>query len=243
MHEVLEKTIREASSYFQNFLVHEYSLKGVLHDVDARVKLLTTALFVVLAVSTFNVEKILVVLISLLIIAKFASVSFTSLLSRIWLFSLFSFIVVLPISLTNPSYAAIFTLRVATSLIAIQLLIMTTPFSDVCYALRWLRLPETFVSALWLAYRYSLMLFSDLLTILMARESRRVSKGSHLDVWRKGGEAVGLFFVRSFEKAERIQLAMMSRGDKIWVYRKRFERVDFIYTALVAFVALWWVII
>ncbi len=243
MHELLEKTLREASAYFQNFLIHGYSKKGVLHSIDARVKLLATLIFVVLAVATFNIVKIGVVLIALLLIARMAEVRYRELFSRIWLFTLFAFIVVVPASVHDPAYGFIFTARVATSLIALQLLILTTPFSEICYALRWFRVPEIFVSALWLAYRYVLLMFSELMTILMARESRRVAKGSHLEVWRKGGEAVGLFFIRSFEKAEKVQMAMMSRGDKMWMYRRKLAKNDVIFALIAVFVVVWWVII
>jgi len=243
MHELLERTIKEASSYFQNFLIHEYSKKSALHAVDARIKLVATIIFIVLAVSTFNLEKVLLVLIFLITISAVTGLSLRSIAGRIWLFTLFSFIVVLPISLSNPTYAVTFTLRVATSLVAIQMLVMTTSFAEICLALRSFRVPEVFVSALWLAYRYAVLMFRELLSILLARESRRVSKGSHMDVWRKGGEAVGLFFLRSFEKAEKVQLAMEARGEALNHYRGKLKMLDFVYATIVAFTVFWWVII
>ena len=243
MHELLERTIREASSYFQNFLIHEYSKKSALHAVDARIKLIATIIFVVLAVSTFNPEKVLLVLIFLITISAVTGLSLRSIAERVWLFALFSFIVVLPISLSNPIYPVTFTLRVATSLVAIQMLVMTTSFAEICLALRSFRVPEVFVSALWLAYRYVILMFKELLSILLARESRRVSKGSHMDVWRKGGEAVGLFFLRSFEKAEKVQLAMEARGEALSHYHGKLKMLDFVYATIVAFTVFWWVII
>lgn len=123
------------------------------------------------------------------------------------------------------------------------MLIMTTNFSDLCSALRSFKVPETFVSALWLAYRYAIIMFNELLSILLARESRRVSKGSHMDVWRKGGEAVGLFFLRSLEKAERVQMAMEARGGSMINYQGKIKKLDLIYTVIVMFSVFWWVII
>lgn len=243
MHELLERTIKEASGYFQNFLIHEYSKKSALHAVDARIKLIATIIFIVLAVSTFNLEKVLLVLIFLTAISAVTGLSLRSIAERIWLFTLFSFIVVLPISISNPAYAVTFTLRVATSLVAIQMLVMTTSFAEICLALRSFRVPEVFVSALWLAYRYAVLMFRELLSILLARESRRVSKGSHMDVWRKGGEAVGLFFLRSFEKAEKVQLAMEARGEGLNHYHGKLKMLDFVYATIVAFTVFWWVII
>ncbi len=243
MHELLERTIKEASSYFQNFLLHEYSKKSALHEVDARVKLIATIIFVVLAVSTFNLEKVLLIFIFLIAISAVVGLSLRRIAGRIWLFTLFSFIVVLPISLSNPMYLATFTMRVATSLVAIQMLVMTTSFAEICSALHSFRVPAVFVSALWLAYRYAVLMFRELLSILLARESRRVSKGSHMDVWRKGSEAVGLFFLRSFEKAEKVQLAMEARGEALVHYRGKLKRLGFVYATIVAFTAFWWVII
>lgn len=194
MHELLERTIKDASNYFQNFLIHEYSAKSALHKVDSRIKLISAIVFVVLAVSTFKLSKIVVVLLSLLIISAMTGISLKKMLKRVWLFILFSFIVVLPISTFNPMYSLTFTLRVATSLMALQMLIMSTSFAEICSSLRYFRIPRTFVHALWIAYRYAILMFRELFTILLARESRRVTKGSHMDMWRKGGEAVGLFF-------------------------------------------------
>lgn len=243
MHELLERTIKEASSYFQNFLIHEYSDKSVLHKVDSRIKLISAIVFVVLAVSTFKLSKVVVVLLSILIISAMTGMSLKKMLGRVWLFTLFSFIVVLPLSVFNPIYGLTFTLRVATSLMALQMLIVSTSFAEICSSLRYFRVPRTFVYALWIAYRYAILMFRELFTILLARESRRVAKGSHMDVWRKGGEAVGLFFLRSFEKAEKLQLAMEARGNRLVEYRGKVKKLDLIYSATVIFAAFWWVVI
>jgi cobalt/nickel transport system permease protein len=215
----------------------------VLHEIDARVKLLGTIILIILTVSTFMIEKVAVVLLSLLVIAKFSSLSFKEIFKRIWLFTIFSFVVVIPVSLSDPHYAFIFTLRVATSLIAVQMLIMTTPFNEVVFGLKSFRVPEIFISALWLGYRYALLMFRELLKIMIARESRRVSRGSHLDVWKKGGQAMGIFFIRSYEKAERVQLAMMARGDRLITYKRELKSLDAIYALLILFIAGWWLVI
>lgn len=243
MHELLEKTIKEASNYFQNFFVHEYHHKSILHEIDPRVKLISTILFVVLIVSTFSLSKVVTILIFLLIISAILGLNLKKVISRIWLFTFFSLIVVLPISIQDPLYGITFTLRVTASLIAIQMLIMSTSFADMCSTLQYFHIPRTFVSALWIAYRYAVLMFRELFAILLARESRRVTKGSHMDVWRKGGESIGLFFLRSFERAERIQLAIESRGEKPVEYRGKIKKLDLIYSTIVAFTAVWWVII
>lgn len=243
MHVVLEKTLKNASAYFQNFFIHEYSSKGVIHSIDARVKLLSTLLFVLLAVSTFDPKKLLFLLFSLISISIVLGLSLKSILKRVWLFSLFSFIVVLPLIFQDTKYPFLFTLRVLIALIAIQMLVMSTSFAEICSAFRSFKVPEIFVHGLWLAYRYILVVFQDIINILLARESRRVSKGSHMDLWKKGGEAIGLFFLRSIERAERVQLAMLSRGDKILKTKSQFGMLEIIYITLSTFIALWCILL
>lgn len=243
MHAVIEKTIKNAFSYFQNFIIHEYSHRGVMHSIDTRVKLPSTLLFVILAVSTFNLKKLLFLLISLIAISAILGLSIKNLFRRVWLFSLFSFIVVLPLIFQDLGYPFLFSLRVLIALIALQMLVMSTSFAEICSALRSLKVPEIFVNSLWLAYRYILVVFQDIVNIMLARESRRVAKGSHFEVWKKGGEAIGLFLLRSVERAERVQLAIASRGDKIVRSRSQFRMTEIIYITLSAFIALWFAIL
>ncbi|MCX8171995.1 MAG: cobalt ECF transporter T component CbiQ [Archaeoglobaceae archaeon] len=243
MHEVLEKSLKRASSYFQNFLVHEYPPNGAIHSIDARVKLLSTFVFVVLAVSTFEPEKLLFLFLSLIVLVKILGLSLKNLFMRIWLFSLFSLIVVSPVFLQDFWYPFIFTLRVLIALIAVQMFVMSTTFAEICSALKSFKVPELFIHGLWLAYRYIVVVFQDILNILLARESRRVTKGSHMDLWRKGGESIGLFFLRSIERAEKIQLAIISRGDRIVQYRGKFGFLEITYISLSAFIVLWFTLL
>ena len=244
MHELIERSIKEASHYFQNFFIHDYGEQGFLHRVDARIKLLGTFLLVVLAVSTFDAARILVIFISCLVLAAFSGIGVLKVLKRIWLFTLFSFLIILPLGISlrfeDLLYILLFTLRVATSLTAIQLLILSTPFNDVVYGMRRLGFPEAFVSGLWLAYRYIILMFTELMRVMLARESRRMTKGSHMDMWRKGGESLGLFFIRTFERAERVQLAMKARGERVVAVKGGFSALDKIYIIFMAAVTLWW---
>ncbi|MET1125110.1 MAG: cobalt ECF transporter T component CbiQ [Archaeoglobaceae archaeon] len=240
MHELLERTLKEASQYFRDFLVHEYVKKSSLHNVDARLKFLVSIIFVLLVLLTFEIAKILVVTLSILAIAIASGVSVRILLKRSWLFTFFSFLILLPASLNNFEYLAAFVLRVMTSILAVQLFVVTTPFSEVCAALRWFRVPKTIVDSVWLTYRYAILLFNDLLSILLARASRRVSKGSHLDVWRHGGKAVGTFFLRAFERAEMVELATKARGNLDWKRNWKLKEEDAIYACIAAVVVYWW---
>lgn len=109
--------------------------------------------------------------------------------------------------------------------------------------MRSLKVPEIFVQALWLSYRYIIVLFQDIINVLLARESRRVARSSHYEIWKKGGESIGLFFLRNIEKSERLQLAMLSRGEKIVSGDSDFGTLEISYIAIVAFITLWWIML
>ncbi|MBC7109566.1 MAG: hypothetical protein H5T46_00915 [Archaeoglobi archaeon] len=243
MHVIIERTLKDASQYFQNFLIHEYSERTLLHEIDARVKLISTLIFILISISTFETQKIVFVIVSLLLIAKFSGLSLKRIFERVWLLSLFSLIVVSPFFLREPFYPVIFTLRTFSSLIALQLLIMSTEFPELISALRFFLVPKAFTSALWLTYRYAILMFQELLTLIMARESRRVKIGGHFEFLRKGGESLGLFFLRSLERAERIELAMKLRGGEILLPKGKIGAVDLLYLLISMFIFIWWVII
>ncbi|MFN3805452.1 MAG: hypothetical protein ACK4SY_10380, partial [Pyrobaculum sp.] len=69
MHILLEKTLREAASYFQDFFLQVYPTAAI-HKIDAGVKLDASIVFVLLAVSTFSLTKLFFLLVSILMLAK-----------------------------------------------------------------------------------------------------------------------------------------------------------------------------
>lgn len=101
---------------------------------------------------------------------------------------------------------------------AALLLTATTHFTEVLYALRALRLPPVLVSILSLAYRYLFVLGEEAQRMLRARDCRSAEaegrRGGGSIGWRARvvGQMVGTLFLRSYERSERIYVAMLSRG-------------------------------
>jgi cobalt/nickel transport system permease protein len=97
-------------------------------------------------------------------------------------------------------------------------LVATTHFIDVVQALRALRLPSVLVSVLAFSYRYLFVLIDEAQRLLRARACRSAVRpgqrsGSSVG-WRAHvvGQMVGTLFLRSYERSERIYVAMLSRG-------------------------------
>jgi cobalt/nickel transport system permease protein len=95
--------------------------------------------------------------------------------------------------------------------IAAILLSATTSPRDLLAGLERLRLPATLVAILSFMVRYLSVVSDDLHRMRIARESRGYTGGrvGHLKAVAGG---VGALFVRSFERGERVHLAMRSRG-------------------------------
>lgn len=103
------------------------------------------------------------------------------------------------------------------SVVAALVLACTTPFPDLVFAMRWLRLPAILVSTVSFLYRYMFVIAEEAGRLLRAREARSASlgKGSGGTLgWRARvlGGMVGSLFLRSYERSERIYVAMQARG-------------------------------
>lgn len=100
------------------------------------------------------------------------------------------------------------------------LLAVTTPFPDILLAMRYFRLPRMLVAIFGLMWRYIFVLADEVLRLMRARASRSAQsissayRSGRSVVWRAkvtGGMA-GSLFLRAIERADRIYVAMLSRG-------------------------------
>lgn len=95
--------------------------------------------------------------------------------------------------------------------LAAVLLASTTSPRDLLVGLEKLRLPSVFVAIVSFMLRYAGVLRDDLQRMRVARLARGGSDGAAARLVAVAG-AVGSVFVRSFERGERVQVAMFSRG-------------------------------
>ena len=100
---------------------------------------------------------------------------------------------------------------------AAALLIFTTRFHDLLEGLSRLRLPKLMVSIISLMYRYLAVLIGEAQRMMRARSSRQATPPGVKRPpvrWqaRVVGNMVGALFIRSYERSERVYLAMQSRG-------------------------------
>jgi cobalt/nickel transport system permease protein len=120
------------------------------------------------------------------------------------------------LALVSPSSMPLFlSLVMKSSLCVTTLLVLTwtTPFHELLQVLRRMRFPSVMLTTLALMYRYFPVLAEESRRMQRARASRTFSR-SRRQAWGSLSAVVGHLFIRSAERAERIYLAMCSRGWK-----------------------------
>lgn len=101
--------------------------------------------------------------------------------------------------------------RVASDMGWLAAVFLTTPFNQVLAALRWFRVPGVLVDTIALTYRYALLLLAEFHRL---REAARGRGG--LRSYRNAQRSLALIltqvFLRAYDRAGRIQEAMIARG-------------------------------
>ncbi|MBI5959166.1 MAG: cobalt ECF transporter T component CbiQ [Chloroflexi bacterium] len=109
----------------------------------------------------------------------------------------------------------------AKSWLAVQvalILAMTTPFTDLLWALGRLRVPATLIAIFSFMYRYLFTLTDEAGRLMRAREARSAAipgqRAGGSIIWRArvAGGMIGNLFLRSYERSERVYAAMLARG-------------------------------
>jgi cobalt/nickel transport system permease protein len=100
---------------------------------------------------------------------------------------------------------------------AAVLLATTTPFPDLLWSVRALRVPRILVAVGGFLYRYLFVLADEAQRLMRAREARSAApegQGGRGLAWRARvtGSMAGTLFIRSYERSERIYGAMLARG-------------------------------
>jgi cobalt/nickel transport system permease protein len=101
-------------------------------------------------------------------------------------------------------------LRFSLTVLAAFILIAMTGFSGVCLALERFRVPRVFCVQLMLLHRYIFVLSDEAARMSRAREMR--SSGRRGMGIRVFGSLVGHLLLRTWERAQRVHMAMLGRG-------------------------------
>jgi cobalt/nickel transport system permease protein len=201
---------------------------SLVHRLPAQVKIVALLLFVLAVVSTpaavfwaFGLYAVL--LLGCVLLAKLPAATVLRRLAVETPFIVFALLLpfvatgpqvdVLGVSLSSAGVLGAWNVLAKGTLgvIAAIILSASTGPRDLLAGLERLRLPSTLIAILSFMVRYLSVVSDDLHRMRIARESRGYAGGraGHLKAVAGG---VGALFVRSFERGERVHLAMQSRG-------------------------------
>jgi cobalt/nickel transport system permease protein len=194
---------------------------GPLHRLDPRVKLVATFLFVVAVVATpVDARRALAAEgLALAFVVGLSGVPPRELLAR-WLgfLTLVAFLAAM-VALSHPERARLGFAPVALAIVAKNslaflatlVLANVTPFPRLLAAMGRLGAPPVLVATLQFMYRYIYVLTDELDRMVKARRARSFRRSGRLD-WGLLTGLIGVLFLRSFERGERVHSAMLARG-------------------------------
>jgi len=198
-----------------------------VHRLDPRVKVIATMLFLITVVSfpKYEVVALFPFFLFPVLLMTIGEIPILFIVKKVLLVSPFAVfigifnpfldtrtaavIAGIPVSAGWISFVAIM-LKFSLTISAAILLIATTSFPGVCHALRQLGFPSLFTAQLLFLYRYLFVLMEESMRIIRARDMRSFGKrGTGVKVVVR---LIGILFLRTVDRAERIYYAMLSRG-------------------------------
>lgn len=120
------------------------------------------------------------------------------------------------------------------AVLSMILLSSTTPFSKLLRGFEQLHIPKIFIMLASFAYRYIFVLVDETERMKRARDARCYG-GKWLWHSKTIGQMIGTLFLRSYERAERVYVAMVSRGFRgttaSALGKSRLDLTDYLVTA------------
>lgn len=204
-------------------------LESALHSWDPRLKLISIGGLIISIVLISHIWLALMGLGLALLLVVISRIPLSFVVEDLkWALLFVSlFLVIMPLTVPGKEIARFYFLSISSegiklaSLIAIKataaiLLIFpmvgTMRFDITIKALEKLKLPRMLVHMVMFTYRYIFLFIEEVQRMTTAISSRGFEKGTNLHTLRTLSKLVGMLFVRSYERTERIYQAMVSRG-------------------------------
>lgn len=198
-----------------------------IHRIDPRIKLITSLVFISSVVSfpKYAITGLLPFFIFPVLFLTIGDIPARFILKKMLIVSPFA----LFIGIFNPlldgrpmfqvagftvaygwvSFASIM-LKFSLTISMALLLIATTSFPGICFAMQKLGVPRTFVAQLLFLYRYIFVLVEEVMKIVRAREMRSFGKRGH--EMKHVIPLIGVLLIRTLDRGERIYQAMLARS-------------------------------
>jgi cobalt/nickel transport system permease protein len=204
---------------------------SMIHKLDPKIRVSLTVVYSFVIALAYQFPVLIIALVLSSILVTIARVNIKEVLKRMVIVNALIFLlwVILPFTfhgevLTRMGSFAIYrpgvtlaaqiTLKSNAILLAFIALIATMPFATLGYALHRLRVPDKIVYLLLMTYRYIFVIEQEYKRLLRAAKIRGFQPGTNINTYRTFSYVIGMLFVRSAARAERVHQAMLCRGFK-----------------------------
>lgn len=193
-------------------------LDSVVHKADARLKIIVSFVLILLIVLSGPTAYLSFILYGavLLVLLVVSMIPFLFIFKKTLVVIPFVILIAVFIPFMKGQDGIILfrgmIIRSYLSILCMTLLISSTKFTSLLKGLEQLRTPKIFVMIMSFMYRYLFLLIDEMQRMQRAKESRSFGKTGRLRLVKLLSNIIGVLFVRSYERAERVYLAMCSRG-------------------------------
>lgn len=209
--------------------------RGLMQRINPLISLIVVVFMIATSLFIFSLPYIALICIVPIILAVASRVPLRYLLSRtIWI-PAFAALITIPILFITPGQAIatanlnlftltitaegvtrflVFTVRVWFCVATLTLLVVSLGFDRLLKLLSSLRIPVVIVQLFSLTYRYFFVSVHEVQSFLIAKEARTFihRRTMNYQSLKDFGSIITALFIRTYERSERVYLAMKSRG-------------------------------
>jgi cobalt/nickel transport system permease protein len=212
--------------------------RGLLQTINPMVKLFVVVFMIVSSLFVSSVSYLLLLCVIPLVLVIASRIPLRQFASRTAFIPLFAAIISLPVlflTVGQPILTAnvgtwtltatleglqgflLFTVRVWFCVASLSLLILSTGFDRTLKLLSSLKVPPLVVQLFSLTYRYFFVSVHEAQSVLMAKEARTYVQKNTISFQglKDLGSILAALFIRTYERSERVYMAMKSRGFEI----------------------------
>jgi len=212
--------------------------KGLMQAINPIAKLIAIAAMIISALFITKLSYLLIVCLISVVFAVVSRIPLKQLFTRTAFVPLFMALISIPtlfLTTGNPLWTAniggvylmitlegvtrflVFTMRIWFCVVTLSLLMFSTGFDKTLKLLSTLRVPHLIIQLFGLTYRYFFVSIREAQSILIAKEARtyKNKRTLNLQSLKDLGNILSSLFIRTYERSERVYLAMKARGFEI----------------------------
>jgi len=233
----IPKSLKDIAESAENIVYIEdlSGKKGLMQAINPLAKLIAISAMIISALFITDLSYLLLICLIPLIFAVTSHITLNQLLTRTLLIPLFMALISIPtlfLTAGNPLWTAninsinltitaegvtkflVFTVRIWFCVTSLSLLILSTGFDKTLKLLASLKIPPLFLQLFSLTYRYFFVSIHEVQSVLIAKEARTYKNKRILNFQslKDLSTILSSLFIRTYERSERVYLAMKARG-------------------------------